>query len=297
MPEHGGTAVDQRQGEESVAALAAGFNQNGDVQEHVPVQQQQQQEATFSPESAVMVDTPNAPPTPADTTPAYVDNMQATEASMTMDEKPKTGEEDWISVESSTVPSPEKIEDILAASASNNEQAMDTDRNFPGSFDSGEDAMSRAVTEVADNLDDTDEDEPIMTESQLHASASGGGHVSLRLDVEFSFGLITNDSAPNTDKYMKAVSSIAHSLFSENRPAGTRGHAIYNPDFTPFVRSVEVDYLYAGQVGMRQVIHASLPMFIIDWAEATVTREAVKNVLKNSVEDGSFLRLALEAMS
>ena len=282
MPEHVGT-VDQRSGEESVAALAAGFNQNGTVQNDVPVQQQQQ-EATSSPESAVMVDSPKDAPSHADPAPTFVfdvkDDLPA--PTVTVDNKLGTAEEDWISVESSTVPSPEKIEDMLAV-----------EQKKPRSFDSGDDA----ITEVADNLDDTDEDDPVMTEAQLHASASGGGHVSLRLDVEFSFALVSNDSTPNTDKYMKAVSSIAHSLFSENRPAGTRGHAIYNPDFEPFVRLVEGEDAYTGQVGTRQIIHASLPMFIIDWAEATVTRETVKNVLRNSILDGSLLRLAMEGAS
>jgi hypothetical protein len=38
-------------------------------------------------------------------------------------------------------------------------------------------------------------------------------------------------------------------------------------------------------------------MFIIDWAEATVTRETIKNILRNSIHDGSLLRLALEGAS
>jgi len=289
MPVEQGSAVDQRFGDESVASLAAGFNQNGVQDTTFPVQQQYEGH-TFSPESAVMVDAPVVAP------PIVVpeDSMQAPVASAVPDvQSPKTTEEDWVSVESSTVPSPEKIEDILAASSK--------DRN-PGSFDSGEDTMSRAVTEKADNLDDDDDDmddetEPVLTEAQLHASVSGGGHVSLRLDVEFSFGLVTNDLIPNTDKYMGAVSSIAHSLYSENRPAGTGGHAIYNPDFEPFVRFAEDDYAYAGLAAKRQLVHASLPMFIINWGEATSTREGVKDVLRAAVADGSFLRLALEACS
>lgn len=284
VPDKYGTA-DQRQGEESVATLAAGFNYNGDVQqEHIPIQQ----DASSSPESAVMVETLNSPPAHDSTRAAF---YQVQAPSTATDEVPKTTDEDWISVESSTVPSPERIQDILAASASN-------EMDQQNSFDSGEDTISRAVTEVADNLDDTDdEEETIMTEAQLHASASGGGHVSLRLDVEFSFGLISNDAIPNTDKYLKALSSIAHSLFSENRPAGTGGHAIYNPAFEPFIRFVEEEDSCAGQVAKRQIIHASLPIFIIQWAEATVTRQTVKNILRNSIQDGSLLRLALEAAS
>lgn len=284
MPQHVGT-VDQRSGEESVASLAAGFNQNGIVENETPVQQEV---ACSSPESPVMVDSPkDAPPDADRAAPTFVmdvqDNVSAPPAAP--DDKPTTTtEEDWISVESSSVPSPEKIEDMLAV-----------EQKRPRSFDSGEDA----VTEKADNLDDTDddEDEPVMTEAQLHASASGGGHVSLRLDVEFSFSLVSNDPTPNTDKYMKAVSAIAYSLFSENRPAGTRGHAIYNPDFEPFIRMVEGEDVYNGQEGTRQIIHASLPMFIIDWADATVTRETIKNILRNSIHDGSLLRLALEGAS
>jgi len=279
------TLEDTRQGEESVAALAAGFSQNG-VQDSAPVMQQQYEGS--SPESLVMVDnTPststNGSPPLAAVAPGQQETVQASR------------EEGWVSVESSTVPSPEVVEDILAESATKD---LPTDQT-PGSFDSGEDTMSRAVTEVADNLDDDDMDDDedtVLTEAQVHASVSGGGHLSLRLDVEFSFGLVSNDLTPNTEKYMKAVANIAHSLFSENRPAGTGGHAIYNADFEPFVRLVEDDYTYVGAAGTRrQVVHASLPMFIIDWAEATSTREGVKNVLKTSIQEGSFLRLALEA--
>jgi hypothetical protein len=277
-------AVDQRSGEESVAALAAGFNQNG-TEDMEAVSTMQQEEVTSSPESAVFVDTPDpfaamatAPP-PA---PLEQENGPVT-INTVADGKPK-GEEEWVSVESDTLP--EKVEDDILLSA------------VAASHDSGEDTLSRAVTEVADNLDtDNDMDdveETVLTEAQVHASLSGGGHLSLRLDVDFSFGLISIDSTPNTDKYMSAVSSIAHSLFSENRPAGTGGHAIYNADFQPFVRFVEDDTSYVGR-GKRQVVHASLPMFIIDWAEATSTRESVKTRLRNAIENGSFLSLALES--
>lgn len=276
------TAVDQRSGEESVAALAAGFNQNGTQDMAAPIAStMQQEEATSSPESAVLVDTPD-PFAAAAAAPAPLQQENGLVTNTVVDGKPK--EEEWVSVESDTVPSPEKVEDMLSAVAA--------------SHDSGEDTMSRAVTEVADNLDDDDMDDledNVLTEAQVHASLSGGGHVSLRLDVDFSFGLISIDVTPNADKYMSAVSSIAHSLFSENRPAGTGGHAIYNAAFQPFVRFSEEDSSYVGR-GKRQVVHASLPMFIINWAEATSTRENVKNVLRNAIEDGSFLRLALESL-
>ena len=301
MPEQG-AIVDQRTGEESVAALAAGFNQNG-AQEDVSLHQQQGRNLTES----VMVDTPSPPVAVPDAEPAAAvpdvappvvapQKIAPVATSSGTDDKAKASDDDWVSVESSTLPSPEKIEDMLAA-PSGKELATDPNQ---GSFDSGEDTMSRAVTEKTDNLDDDDDnmdddEDTVMTEAQLHASVSRGGHVSLRLDVEFSFGLISNDLVPNTDKYMKSVSVIAGSLFAERRPAGIGGHAIYNADFEPFVRFVEDDNTYSGQVGKRSIVHASLPMFIINWAEASSTREDVKNVLKNAVQDGSFLRLALES--
>lgn len=273
--------VDQRSGEESVAALAAGFDQNG--AQEVEFSSQQQDSSSSSP---VMVDTPMPPFESMPPPPPIVEQETSTDELVGTVTEGKQKDEDWVSVESSSLPSPEKIEDMLAVAASN---------------DSGEDTISRAVTEVADNLDDDDMDdseETVLTEARVHASLSGGGHVSLRLDVEFSFGLVSTDTTPNTDKYMKAVAYIAQSLFAENRPAGTGGHAIYNADFEPFIRFVEDDTSFvAGPGAKRQVVHASLPMFIINWAEATSTRDGVKTVLKNAIQDGTFSRLAFEAAS
>lgn len=199
-------------------------------------------------------------------------------------------EEDWVSVESSNVPSPAEVEDMLAQ-ASLDDQPAD-------SFDSNDDTMSRAVTEVAGNIEDDDTvdmDFSPRTEAQLHATSSQGRHVSLRLDVEFSFGLLSLHVPPNAEKYMMSVSRIAHAQFAENRPAGSGGgHAIYNPFFTPFVRYVEDDSSWSRNDGARRVIvHASLPMFILDWAEAASTRVGVRDALKTALEGGLFLSLAV----
>ena len=144
--------------------------------------------------------------------------------------KTNTAHDEWVSVDSNSVPSPEKVMKDMAQSSTEK----------PGlSFDSADDAMSRAVTEVAGNIDDEDDldDRIPLTEAQLHTTVFGGEPVSLRLDVEFLFGLISNELHPDAEKYMKGVSTIAKNLFAENRPAGTSGHAIYNADFPPFLRS------------------------------------------------------------
>ena len=255
---------DQRYGEESVASLAAGFHQNG--AQNVPTTGKSMNESM---ESMVMVDT--SPPTESKESPI-----------LAKDAKRNAGEDDWVSVESSHVPSPGKVEDML--------REMQAKEIAADSFDSTEvnnaDDISRAATEVAGNVDDNDDssDATPLTEAQLHASGSRGGHLSLRLDVDFSFGLVSNDLQPDADKYMKGVAAIAHLLFTENRPVGMGGHAVYNTNFYPFVRLVEKD-----AAPKTFIVHASLPMFILDWAEAPNTRVEVRNALKAAVQDGRLL--------
>jgi hypothetical protein len=302
--------ADQRFGDESVASLAAGFHQNGAPQPETPAAAAGTNMAEMF-ESMAMADT--TPPTLSEESPVFVEEsvapmeaafiqngvqqdapaaepkMEESTESMVMvgtspkespvlvdDGKQNAGEDDWVSVVSSNVPSPEKVEDVL--------------RDLQ-SFDSAD--VSRAVTEIARNMEDDDDDSDAtpLTEAQLHAAASRGGHLSLRLDVEFSFGLVSNDLQPNVDKYMKGVASIAHTLFIENRLAGRGGHAIFNASFEPFVRFVEDDSTAAASP-KRFIVHASLPIFILDWAEAPSTRVGVRNALKAAIQDGRFLSLA-----
>lgn len=271
----GNMQPDQRFGEESVASLAAGFHQNG--AQNVPTSGNSMDESM---QSMVMVDTSSPSPTESKESPI-----------LTTDAQRNAGEDDWVSVQSSNVPSPEKVEDMLREIQAQEIIPVD-------SFDStteeanNTDDISRAATEVAGNIDNNSDDDDIsdatpLTEAQLHASGSRGGHLSLRLDVDFSFGLVSNDSQPDTDKYMKGVAAIAHLLFTENRPAGSMGHAIYNTNFYPFVRLVEND----ASAPKTFIVHASLPMFILDWAEAPNTRLEVRNALKAAVQDGRLLSL------
>lgn len=278
--------TDQRTGEETVAFLVAGFSQNGDTAPELahPTSMFMPPPAPSADESIVMVGTP---PQPQGALPL---ETLVTEASTEELARDGMKEEDWVSVESSNVPSTAEVEDMLAQSALEHQPEE--------SFDSNDDAMSRAVTEVAGNIEDDDTvdmDFPPRTEAQLHATSAHGRHVSLRLDVEFSFGLVSRDVPPNAEKYTISVSRIAHAQFAENRPAGSGGgHAIYNPVFTPFVRFVEDDLSWSRSDGARRfIVHASLPMFILDWGEAASTRIGVRDALRTALEDGRFLSLAL----
>jgi hypothetical protein len=286
--------ADQRFGDESVASLAAGFQQNGahetpaagtniaqTLESVADTPHAASKEATAVVEESVAplsagldhngVQDAAAPGTNmADESIVMVDTSPKESPVLVEDGKLNAGEDDWVSVVSSSVPSPEKVEDMLRSIQS---------------FDSAD--VSRAVTEIAGNIEDDDSDATPLTEAQLHAAGSRGGHLSLRLDVEFSFCLISNDVQPNVDKYMNGVASIAHTLFTNNRPAGRGGHAVYNAAFQPFVRFVEDD-----AAPKRFIVHASLPMFILDWAEASSTRVGVRNALKAAIEDGRLLSLA-----
>lgn len=66
------------------------------------------------------------------------------------------------------------------------------------------------------------------------------GHPTLvRLDVDFSFGLISTKAKPILDSYMQAVEEVVQSALDEE--SNIKGHTFYNPKFRPFVEEIQRD--------------------------------------------------------
>lgn len=64
----------------------------------------------------------------------------------------------------------------------------------------------------------------------------------VRLDVDFSFGLISANKKPLFDAYMEAVENVVMAALDENDEMNE--HVSYNPKFQPFVENVERDGTY-----------------------------------------------------
>jgi hypothetical protein len=146
----------------------------------------------------------------------------------------------------------------------------------------------------------------------------------VRLDVNFSFGLITTSVKPLLDTYMLAVEEVVRKTLEDHPHLAQR--VSYNPTFGPFVQDCVKDgrFVAPRHLGMRTMcllshpphflrpfptdmyvdadgrenvrrvlVTASVPVFLANGVSISVARDAVVSGLQQAIRSGNFLDLAL----
>lgn len=115
----------------------------------------------------------------------------------------------------------------------------------------------------------------------------------IRLDVNFSFGLITATTTPCLDGYMAAVEKVIQSYAETD--AGLENNVTYNPSYGPFVVEIDWDDSYIDPFNRRGVrralISASAPVFLTGGSIHDV-RDEIIAALQSNINSGGFLKAA-----
>jgi hypothetical protein len=116
----------------------------------------------------------------------------------------------------------------------------------------------------------------------------------VRLDVLFSFGLVTAEAQPLLNLYMQAVEEIVRNCLAGDT---TLAHFVsYNPEFTPFVKDTAWDDAFTSASGRtdakRMLVTAAVPVFLRNGISVVKARDAIVAYLQRAVASGDFLTLA-----
>lgn len=195
----------------------------------------------------------------------------------------------------------------------------------PSAFEEGGGKGDVDGEEDYDEADDTDEKKDEVSDPALVSPGDPPllHHPTVvRLDVNFSFGLITTSEKPLLDTYMLAVEEVVRNTLKERTHLSQR--VTYNPTFCPFVQDCSNDgtslaqflsanllhtnltlplperriadhYVDAeGRANVRRVlVTASVPVFLSNGVSISVARDAVVSGLQQAIHSGKFLELAL----
>jgi len=66
----------------------------------------------------------------------------------------------------------------------------------------------------------------------------------IRLDVDFSFGLISTKEKPSFEHYMNAVEEVVQGALKDTPNSELKHHLSYDPMYAPFVQNVQNDGMY-----------------------------------------------------
>lgn len=86
-----------------------------------------------------------------------------------------------------------------------------------------------------------DATEPATTGAVSPAVTSPTGTSFTRLDVDFSFGLISTRSSPSFDGYMQGVADVVTSALEEHDGGTMKQFISYDPQNTPYVEKISKD--------------------------------------------------------
>jgi len=118
-----------------------------------------------------------------------------------------------------------------------------------------------------------------------------------RLDVDFSFGLISTRAQPSMDAYMQAVQDILLEAFEEN--PGMKNVLWYNSACPSFVQGIQKDESYLDSDGrgnvQRLLVKAAVPIFHTSNITPKKARSFVIKALAAALRQGYFLKIAEEA--
>jgi len=119
----------------------------------------------------------------------------------------------------------------------------------------------------------------------------------VRLDILFSFGLLTASNEPVFTNYMTAVETIVKRTVMND--ATLSEYVWYDPVYPPFVQEYKTDDRYKDKSGRgnvrRLLVIASIPIFITNGISVKEAREGVCLGLQSAINSGDFIRLAKSA--
>mmetsp|Transcript_18002 Transcript_18002/g.48991 ORF Transcript_18002/g.48991 Transcript_18002/m.48991 type:complete len:407 (-) Transcript_18002:89-1309(-) len=120
----------------------------------------------------------------------------------------------------------------------------------------------------------------------------------IRLDVLFSFGLLTSSEQPFLDHYMSAVETVVKDTIAHHEQTKTKfGQNVkYDPSFGPFVQEYAKDQNYHDKAQrdhvQRIVVIAAIPVFITTDISIQGARQGVCKGLQQAMQTGEFIAIA-----
>lgn len=262
---------------ETVANLAANFDNKGKPVEAATARGQVATPAPgvepSSPEgsssdSGIMVETPPKP-------------EEGTEGVSSKAMMNTSGE--WISVETSDAPM-EEVAKISERSTILESLPSATD----GPSKELEETVPPLVVEPPVAPPATSADQAVPAPSTTRELTEKVAPEPTRMDVDFSFGLLTCDYVPNLDKYMAAAAEIVGSRFADSPVA-------FHSNYAPMVKDVQGDPLFVpppGVAAKKCIVQASVPLFSSSNVDPAGVCSSVRSVLRSAIENGSFLAIA-----
>mmetsp|Transcript_1410 Transcript_1410/g.1916 ORF Transcript_1410/g.1916 Transcript_1410/m.1916 type:complete len:167 (+) Transcript_1410:99-599(+) len=128
----------------------------------------------------------------------------------------------------------------------------------------------------------------------LRAEWLKGRKFKVRLDVLFSFGLLTYSENPNLENYMTAVDKVVKTTIRENELLTT--YCWYDPGYGPCVQDHTTDDSYEdprNRPNVRRIlVIAAIPIFLINGISIREAREGICDGLQKTLQNGELVLIA-----
>eukprot|EP00522_Entomoneis_paludosa_P015787 CAMPEP_0172454800 /NCGR_PEP_ID=MMETSP1065-20121228/11686_1 /TAXON_ID=265537 /ORGANISM="Amphiprora paludosa, Strain CCMP125" /LENGTH=498 /DNA_ID=CAMNT_0013207195 /DNA_START=14 /DNA_END=1510 /DNA_ORIENTATION=+ len=173
-------------------------------------------------------------------------------------------------------------------------------------------AVETEVAPVAATTPDVveeEKEEPPVTEEEVPSIPAtttpvepGPPEFKTRLDVLFSFGLLTSSEKPYLDNYMNAVEYVVQSTLVKasksrvDKRLELAANVKYDPAYGPFVQEYAKDDTYVDVQQrpnvQRILVIAAIPLFLTSDISIKRAREGICTGLQTSMRNGEFIALA-----
>jgi len=136
------------------------------------------------------------------------------------------------------------------------------------------------------------------TRTMTTATAAVPPSEPIRLDILFSFGLVTVLRQPDLTNYMNAVEKIVSTALSpSDDEVQVQVGVTFDPSKKrPFVKGTEWDTSYVSRSGRtdvkRMVVTAAVPVYAKDASLRKAAKARVVGALQAAIQSGSFLSMA-----
>lgn len=134
------------------------------------------------------------------------------------------------------------------------------------------------------------------TSTRTTATAAVPPSEPIRLDILFSFGLVTVLRQPDLTNYMNAVEKIVGTALSQSDEEVLGGVTFDPSKKRPFVKGTEWDTSYVSRSGRtdvkRMVVTAAVPVFAKDASLRKAAKARVVGALQAAIQSGNFLSMA-----
>ena len=252
--------------------------------------------------------TPSSPPTDAEQEPkptASVEPEPATgqeeeEDESPKEEEPETGAATAAAVAATTSTTAAAVSSPAPTAASQLQESTPAATTTPGAVSHG---TATSTLTPATPLEHEEEERPLT-----------GHATTVRLDVLFSFGLLTSSDQPYLDNYMDAVEQVVQETLRQatvaaettrsfrNRQPATdlqkllAAHVRYDARFGPFVQEYSKDATYRDPANrpnvQRILVVAAIPIFLTNGISIKQARQGICAGLQTSMQSGHFIALA-----